>query len=354
MSSTTFSVTFLVLLHKAEQSNVIKDGVAKNIYRDVLTDLAPNFKLEVHLPSPKRSTQFYRRGGRNEPEKSKPSLMDGDEIATLIDNCRSLGLAEEMEALMSHVIASSRTIEASAFGSLVIPTLTRLIELSLLSGTPLKEPPLQFFVQKILDTYIQRYIGNEPAKPRDWARARRGCGCRDCQLLDNFLINPKEQVGRFAVAKARRAHLHNKLEASGFTHETERRGSPQTLVVTKNLSKWQSSHQIWRQRCSIAQQTFQKFGTANLEELLGERYHEIINLDAVKLAPAGDESSKPVATMSSPPLSAWHPAMVGKLLQRTPLGTAHQQNSRSNVAGPAVETKAAPRSHIQIVDLTAE
>ena len=343
----------MVLLLRAENNNAIQDGVAKNIYRDVLADLIPAFKFEVHLPLPKRTTQFQRRGGRERPEQSKPSLMDGDEIATLINNCRSLGLAEETEALMSHVIESSKIVEASAFGTLIMPTLTRLIELSQLSGVSLKEPFLRFFVQQLLDTYIQRYVGKEPAKPQDWARARRGCGCRDCQDLDDFLIDPKKQVGRFAVAKKRRAHLHNKLESFGFTHETEYQGSPQTLVVTKNSFGWQSSHKVWRQRCSEAQQTLQRFGTSNLQELLGERYNEVVNLEAVKLDATGGKGRKPVATTSSAPLSVW-PAAAVEILQRTSLGAASQSKSQSNTSGAAASKRAAPRSHIEIVDLTAE
>jgi hypothetical protein len=62
--------------------------------------------------------------------------------------------------------------------------------------------------------------------------------------LRAFAHDPVEQVHRFRLRKDRRQHLHRIIESHGLdmTHETERKGSPQTLVCTK-------TRQSYRRRC---------------------------------------------------------------------------------------------------------
>jgi hypothetical protein len=75
-----------------------------------------------------------------------------------------------------------------------------------------------------------------PAEPTDWAQpADIECRCADCRELEAFARNPNERVHRFRVRQDRRQHLHGTIEGRGLdmNHETERLGSPQTLVCTK-------------------------------------------------------------------------------------------------------------------------
>jgi hypothetical protein len=75
-----------------------------------------------------------------------------------------------------------------------------------------------------------------PEAPKDWRQEGRiRCTCGDCRELQTFLFNPVEQTHRFRLRKDRRRHLHEQIQRHGLdmTHETERRGSPQTLVCTK-------------------------------------------------------------------------------------------------------------------------
>jgi hypothetical protein len=81
-----------------------------------------------------------------------------------------------------------------------------------------------------------------PAKPTDWAQpVKIGCRCADCRELEAFAASPGERVHRFRVRKERRPHLHQAIERYGLdmTHETERIGSPQTLVCTKTRRSYQ-------------------------------------------------------------------------------------------------------------------
>ena len=67
------------------------------------------------------------------------------------------------------------------------------------------------------------------------------CDCELCTDLKAFCRDPAACVAQFPLRKELRRHLHRHIDAYGLDmfHETERRGSPFTLVCTKN----RASHQ---------------------------------------------------------------------------------------------------------------
>ena len=76
-----------------------------------------------------------------------------------------------------------------------------------------------------------------PQPPSDWRlNVELSCSCPDCRELQSFARDPAERVHRFRVKKERRRHLHNMIDRHrlDMTHVTERVGSPQTLVCTKD------------------------------------------------------------------------------------------------------------------------
>lgn len=76
-----------------------------------------------------------------------------------------------------------------------------------------------------------------PPPPPDWRlNAELSCTCADCRELQAFARHPAEVVHRFRVKKERRSHLHQAIDRHrlDMTHVTERVGSPQTLVCTKD------------------------------------------------------------------------------------------------------------------------
>jgi hypothetical protein len=76
-----------------------------------------------------------------------------------------------------------------------------------------------------------------PQPPSDWRLdVKLRCACPDCGELQAFAGNPTERVHRFRVKKERRQHLHAAIDKHrlDMTHVTERVGSPQTLVCTKD------------------------------------------------------------------------------------------------------------------------
>lgn len=90
--------------------------------------------------------------------------------------------------------------------------------------------------------FLLRRSGCPPEAPKDWRQqVKLSCACADCRELQKFALDPVEQSHRFRVRQDRRRHLHAMIDQYGLdmTHVTERKGSPQTLVCTKNRRRYQ-------------------------------------------------------------------------------------------------------------------
>lgn len=73
-------------------------------------------------------------------------------------------------------------------------------------------------------------------KAGDWSITEAvSCGCADCKVLAAFLQSSGQEHKVWPLAKGRRMHIHQAIEAMGVpvTHKTERRGSPYKLHLTK-------------------------------------------------------------------------------------------------------------------------
>ncbi len=91
---------------------------------------------------------------------------------------------------------------------------------------------------------VSKYIriAAPPQAPPDWARTGvTSCDCADCKALDAFLRDPRRGHERFPLRKDRRQHLHGIIDREHLdtTHQTERRGSPHTLVCEKTEGSYQ-------------------------------------------------------------------------------------------------------------------
>ena len=85
--------------------------------------------------------------------------------------------------------------------------------------------------------FLLRRSEAPPQPPSDWSLdVELSCSCPDCQELQSFARHRAERVHRFRIKKERRLHLHNMIDRNRLeiTHVTERVGSPQTLVCTKD------------------------------------------------------------------------------------------------------------------------
>jgi hypothetical protein len=83
---------------------------------------------------------------------------------------------------------------------------------------------------------LERVLEAKARSLDDWSiEPPPGCSCELCKVLSAFLSDRDRIEHAWPLAKERRRHIHNVLDDHRLpvTHTTIRRGSPQTLVLTK-------------------------------------------------------------------------------------------------------------------------
>jgi hypothetical protein len=141
-----------------------------------------------------------------------------------------------MEQFVTHVLADQPHYNLH---DVLIPDVKAID--SWLPKVPAARPAAERLLKHCLDE-LREATARPVEPPKDWAReANLACDCKDCQALSRFLRDPTQQVARFPMAKERRRHIHGQIELHDCdcTHDTERRGSPQTLVCKKTQTSYE-------------------------------------------------------------------------------------------------------------------
>jgi hypothetical protein len=90
--------------------------------------------------------------------------------------------------------------------------------------------------------HLRRRIALPLEAPRDWTRTNLlKCTCGDCRGLGAFLVAPDQAQWRLKAIQDRRSHVEQSVRSSAcdLSLTTERRGSPHTLVATKNQASYE-------------------------------------------------------------------------------------------------------------------
>lgn len=174
----------------------------------------------------------------DEPEDRRPGALAPEFISHLF-----LGLRRFEEGALCADAASKLVSRPEVFHptTLVVPALERL-RAERDDGSPAFERALQHLWTGSADFLLQR-SEVPPQPPADWhLDAELPCTCADCLELQAFARDPRERIHRFRINKDRRRHLHQVIERHclAMTHVTQRAGSPQTLVCTKDRRDFQA------------------------------------------------------------------------------------------------------------------
>ncbi len=97
--------------------------------------------------------------------------------------------------------------------------------------------------------FLLQRSGCPPESPKDWRQdVNLSCTCADCRELGAFALDPVAQVHRFRMKQDRRSHLEQMIASQSLdmTHTTDRKGSPQTLVCTKDRRSYQRRCEEYR------------------------------------------------------------------------------------------------------------
>lgn len=183
-----------------------------------------------------------------EPSKSDWRLRDVDRATVLAGLVRSLILTDQVALLsgvLEHVLATPKrypltTTQIAALTSLR-PWLTKT----------LTQPcaPLTAWLALCRER-LETLTAKEPTAPKNFLRAAKiDCKCNDCTELKRFLEDPRASVHRFSVRQDRRNHLASTIHNShcDLDLQTDKRGSPQTLVCTKNQASFHKKTKKYQQ-----------------------------------------------------------------------------------------------------------
>jgi predicted 2-oxoglutarate/Fe(II)-dependent dioxygenase YbiX len=159
----------------------------------------------------------------------RPTEADGEMVVTLLDSLAAIDAPDLRRAACDSVAAAQSFDSARVIVS----------ALSLMRVRDRKSISVDDDYQHLWHhaaTILLARSEHPPETPKDWRQTGRiRCTCGDCRELQKFVLDPVERTHRFRLRKDRRRHLHEQIQHHGLdmTHETERRGSPQTLVCTK-------------------------------------------------------------------------------------------------------------------------
>ncbi len=165
-----------------------------------------------------------------------------DRVEVLSGLARSLiaaGQSELMSRLIAHILAMPAKYPLT---DVQIPAIAGL-QPWLVTNVKKRSAALNGWLDAVR-VQLEALTAREPAKPTDFRRAAPiTCACSLCGELKRFLEDPRESVHRFPVRKELRRHLHSQIDSNkiDLIHVTERRGSPQTLVCTKNTASYEAS-----------------------------------------------------------------------------------------------------------------
>ncbi|KAL5331156.1 hypothetical protein ACEPPN_000685 [Leptodophora sp. 'Broadleaf-Isolate-01'] len=301
---TVMAITFVTGLIQHTAQGEVAENVAESIFRDVVSDVVEDFSLESLGPTlttiPKAESSYTPVLRRPEPV-AVIDVENSNNIAAFICSCLKFKMDAELNQAVSKMILEMQKVGLEFFDALYLPMLKTLITSLSERSVPMQDPIVSKLFQNTLSTYITRYVRSEPSPAKDFKRRAVSCSCQDCRSLNAFLIDPRQKVGRFAVAKKRRGHLHSMLAGIDCTHDTERRGSPQTLVVTKTDTHYKAERKAWVDRCVVIRKHFSDMGAENLKVVLADEYNSIneLKVNVAGSLPAAGSSEAQAGTLTS-------------------------------------------------------
>lgn len=171
------------------------------------------------------------------------SLDRSKVLETLVDVALTIGNEKALKIFVDHTLAVSKHYALTEAHLKAIFSLAKRF-----SKQPEKKISTAFVGWlKACQSELESRTASPQQPPIDFQRsARMGCTCADCQHVAAFLKDPNTKQLRYPVAKQRRQHLHGQIDSNqlDLTHVTDRRGTPQTLVLTKTIASYEAAQKV--------------------------------------------------------------------------------------------------------------
>ncbi|KAE9962857.1 hypothetical protein BLS_009949 [Venturia inaequalis] len=181
---------------------------------------------------------------------------------------------------------------------------------------------------RVLQSPIKDLIKRTPKEPLDWKRGAMPCyqptrngyntyprvptACADCAELNRFLVNPTQQVAKFAWVGPRRNHISKDLNPRHYDLYTDKGRTPYTLVITKTKRQYEDQLSTWKRDLSKLFKQLEPFRNDWGIKVLDEKYRELILIGDI-LLPGASTSSATAGAVPAP-----RPAAVSTSNPRVP------------------------------------
>ncbi|MFS8065308.1 MAG: 2OG-Fe(II) oxygenase [Byssovorax sp.] len=170
-----------------------------------------------------------------------------DDILALLETAAVIGAPDLRDDLVAFLVAPETALPLRAAGAL----LQKCRE----ARTPaaVRAFGLQTLYLHVVDS-LEGVLATKARSPDDWSiEPPSGCKCELCKELSAFLRDRAQIQYPWPLAKERRHHIHGILDRHGLpvTHTTIRRGSPQTLVLTKQKALFEREKALRMQQTTL-------------------------------------------------------------------------------------------------------
>jgi predicted 2-oxoglutarate/Fe(II)-dependent dioxygenase YbiX len=182
--------------------------------------------LVGHLPGDPVSAP-KDQGGRSREAKSDATFV-GD-LAGVVDRVDA-GLASRTA---THILAWPRHF---GLDRVLVPAVKLLLQRRHQSG------PAFDGLHTDCITHLDTRIAQPLEAPRDWTRPSAiGCKCQHCTGLSEFLADASRETWTLRAAQQVRTHVENEIRRASADADTQtlRKGSPHSLICTKNQASYQ-------------------------------------------------------------------------------------------------------------------
>jgi hypothetical protein len=207
-------------------------------------------------------------------QQATPLPSKVSRIVQLADLCISAQHLKKCGNLLALVIKSQGDL-STKFKTFYIPLIPELRQMLTRKGVESSSYPFGDFYRFIIGAYLQHVLGAKPRHIRVPKLRKIGCGCGDCNAINNFLYSSASHQ-TFRFVQSRRTHMEGHLRTAPdmVTYSTIRSGSPHGLVVTKKQEIVAASQWLGRQR--DAKTFLEKIGSdTTIAGIMGDRYADV-------------------------------------------------------------------------------
>ena len=272
-------------------SKAIDSRMVCHALREVFSVMIPAFTIENDSFSAKRRKIARIPSTSPGDMDTDPWPLAGNRIAHLIGCCLAWGLEDEENYLSKKITREANSADHRTLNVILMPFLQALRQTMEQNSIPFTRQDYRYLFQYIIDLFIIEYVKMEPRRPANQICSKAGCGvgpqCQDCWDLDEFLRHPSHKSWDLTTTGQRRDHVERRVLGSQspcFRCDTiENPHAPHTLRVTKTLNEaWKASHLAWLGRTLHAKEMLAAIGHDALEQLLGDKYDECVELRAIR------------------------------------------------------------------------